>query len=124
VNVKGKKTTPKAEDFIAKYRDNPSAIAKYLSVALSTGDPDHIVKAIGDMIRAQGVSRFSQKTGLERPGLYRSFSGKRKPPFETVLNVLIGLNMQLTVKPGSPRVEIGLNAKAKPKRRVGNGPKI
>jgi probable addiction module antidote protein len=111
VNVKGKKTTPKAEDFTAKYRDNPSAIAKYLSVALSTGDPDHIMKAIGDMIRAQGVSRFSQKTGLERAGLHRSFSGKRKPPFESVLKVLIGLNILLTAKPGSPRGEIGLRVK-------------
>jgi DNA-binding phage protein len=37
-------------------RDDPSAIAKYLNDALSTGDPVLITKAIGDMVRAQGVT--------------------------------------------------------------------
>jgi probable addiction module antidote protein len=48
----------------AKYRDNPRGIAKYLNAALTTGDASIITKAIGDMVRAQGPSRFSAKVGL------------------------------------------------------------
>src|SRR5665811_1301462 len=62
----GEKITPTAEAFAAKYRDNPRAIAKYLNDALSTGDPVLITKAIGDMVRAQGVTSFSQKAGVRR----------------------------------------------------------
>ncbi|WP_035718057.1 hypothetical protein [Bradyrhizobium japonicum] len=53
-----------------KYRD--SRIAKYLNDALMTEDTAVIVKAIGDMIRAQGSSSFSRKSSLRRESLYRS----------------------------------------------------
>jgi probable addiction module antidote protein len=90
---------PKARSFdAAKYRDDPRAIAKYLNDALSNGDPVVITKAIGDMVRAQGGTSFSQKSGMERTSLYRSFGGKAKPTFETVLNALIGLDIQFLVK--------------------------
>jgi probable addiction module antidote protein len=97
----GKKITPTAEAFAAKYRDNPRAIAKYLNDALSTGDPVLIRKAIGDMVRAQGVAKFAQKVGLRRDGLYRSFRGEISPAFDTVLKVLIALDIQLTMKPAT-----------------------
>jgi len=56
--VRAKTTTPKARAFdAAKYRDDPRAIAEYLNDAISTGDPVVITKAIGDMVRAQGVGQ-------------------------------------------------------------------
>ena len=95
----GKTITPIAEAFAAKYRDNPRAIAKYLNDALSTEDPVIITKAIGAMVRAQGVTRFSQKAGVRREGLYRSFRGELRPSFDTVLKVLLALDIQLIAKP-------------------------
>jgi probable addiction module antidote protein len=97
----------------AKYLDDPKAIAKYLNDALSTGDPVHITKAIGAMVRAQGVTRFSQKNGMDRTSIYRSFSGNMKPPFETVLNVLTALDIQLIAKPSAGFYSLGLKAKGK-----------
>ena len=82
----------------AKYRDKPRAIAAYLNDALSTGDLALITMAIGDMVRAQGMSRFSQRSGMERTNLYKSFRGKANPRVETVLKVLIALDVQLMVK--------------------------
>jgi probable addiction module antidote protein len=91
---------PRARPFnAAKYRDDPREIAKYLNHALSTADPVHITKAIGDMVRAQGVARVSQKSGMERTSLYRSFKGN--PTIETVINVLTALDIQLTAKPSA-----------------------
>jgi DNA-binding phage protein len=46
-----------------KYQDNPKMIAKYLNVALATDDAAVIVKAIGDRLRVQGMSRVSKKSG-------------------------------------------------------------
>jgi probable addiction module antidote protein len=83
----------------AKYRDNPKRIAKYLNAALTTGDAAIITKAVGDMIRAQGMSRFSEKVGLRRESLYRSFNGQMGPGFDTVIKVLLALEIQLVAKP-------------------------
>jgi probable addiction module antidote protein len=99
VKVTGKKITPTAAAFAARYRDNPREIAKYLNDALSTGDPALVTKAIGDMVRAQGVARFSQKAGVRREGLYRTFSGQTSPALDRVMTVLIALDIQLTAKP-------------------------
>ena len=88
----------------------PGRSAEYLNDAISTGDPVIITKAIGDMVRAQGVTRFSQKNGMERTSLYRSFRGKVSPTIETVLNVLIGLDIQLIAKPRQ-LADLGLKAK-------------
>ena len=97
----GKKITRTAEAFAAKYRDNPRAIAKYLNDALSTGDPVLIRNAIGDMVRAQGVTRFSQKAGMRRDNLYRTFSGETSPALDRVMTVLLALDIQLIAKPAT-----------------------
>jgi probable addiction module antidote protein len=97
----GKKITPTAEAFAAKYRDNPRAIAKYLNDALSTGDPVLVTKAIGDVVRAQGVTSFSQKAGMRRDGLYRTFSGETSPALDRVMTVLLALDIKLVAKPAT-----------------------
>ena len=91
---------PKAQTLNASaYCDNPKGIAAYLNKALETNDTATIVKAIGNMIRAQGVSRLSRNTKLSREGLYRSFSGQSKPGFENVLDVLTAMDVKLVAKP-------------------------
>jgi probable addiction module antidote protein len=84
-----------------KYRGNPKMIAKYLNVAFATGDQAIATKAIGDMVRAQGMSRFSQKVGLRREGLYRSFRGNMGPGFDAVMKVLGALQIQIVAKPAN-----------------------
>src|ERR1700675_2155693 len=83
----------------AKYRDDPKAIAEYLNVALSTEDPFLITRAIGNMVRAQGMTRFSRKAGMRRDGLIRTFTSEASPAFDTVVKLLIALDIQLTAKP-------------------------
>jgi probable addiction module antidote protein len=96
VNVR---KTPKA--FIAKYRDNPRAIAKYLNDALGKGDGVLVTKAIGIMVRAQRVAEVSQKAGQRRDSLYRMFAGKNGPALETAIAVLHALDIQLIAKPSA-----------------------
>jgi probable addiction module antidote protein len=103
---------PKARDFdAAKYHDNPKMIARYLNHALATGDAILITQAIGDMIRAQGVTRVSQRVGLRRDSLYRSFRGHMGPRFETVMKAITALNIQLVAKPSSRLVKLGLKVR-------------
>jgi probable addiction module antidote protein len=91
----------KTRALTAKFRDNPVAISEYLNDALSTGDAMVIAKAIGDMVRAQGMSRFSRKSGLGRENLYRVFNGKMNPKIETVMKAVMALDIQLMAKPSA-----------------------
>jgi probable addiction module antidote protein len=65
---------------------------------MQQADTSLITNAIGDMMRAQGMSRISKKVGLRRESLYRSFRGGYGSGFDTVLKVLLALNIQFVAK--------------------------
>jgi probable addiction module antidote protein len=100
----------------AKYRDDPKAIAQYLNDALSTEDPFLITRAIGTMVRAQGVTRLSRKAGIRRDNLHKMFTSEVSPAFDTVMRLLIALDIQLIAKPAvGLKPVVGLKAtEAKP----------
>jgi len=76
MNVSGKRKTPSRIAFEAKYREKPREIAKYLNDAMATDDAVLFMKAIGDMVRAQGVTRFSEKAEMRRDIFIDRLAGK------------------------------------------------
>ena len=100
------------------FRDNPEAIAHYLTDAFAQNELDAIVTAIRQVLQAQNVKAFAREAGLRRDGLYHTFSGKIDPHLGRVLKVLAGLNVRLTVvplapKPVPPRPKLGRPSKTK-----------
>jgi probable addiction module antidote protein len=83
----------------ADHRDPPKMIANFLNDALATGDTIAFVKAIGDLIRAQGMTKVSRDTGLNRSTLYISFEGNMMPNIDRVIRTLAALQLEIVVKP-------------------------
>jgi probable addiction module antidote protein len=80
-------------------RNQSKMIASILNDALVKGDTVAFVKAIG-VIRAQGVTEVSQKTGLNRPTLYKSFRGDiMMPNIDRVIRTLAALELEIVVRP-------------------------
>jgi len=75
----------------------PEEMALYLDACIeeSDGDAAFIAKALGDIARAQGMSRVAADAGLSRESLYKSLSGEREPDFSTVLKVMKSLGLKL-----------------------------
>ena len=90
------------------------ASADYLNHAFETSDIDEICKAIGVVTHRHNISDIAKKSGIERPSLYRAFSGgPTGPNFKTVLSVLdaMGFRLKVTVRRGG---------RARPARLVGS----
>lgn len=81
------------------YRDNPTAIAEYLTEILMKNDLAVLVQAIGNVMRAQNVKALSEETGLRRENLYRMFAGHRDPSLGNTMKILASLGVQLAVEP-------------------------
>jgi probable addiction module antidote protein len=79
----------------AKYLETDEQIAAYLDDIFKSGDPDLMIAAIGDVARAQGMSKVADTTNLGRESLYKSFSQSGNPSFETVIKVLYSLGFGL-----------------------------
>src|ERR1700693_328733 len=82
-----------------RYRDNPTAIAGYLTEILMKNDLAVFVQAIGNVMRAQNVKALSEETGLRRENLYRMFAGHRDPSLGNTMKVLASFGVHLAVDP-------------------------
>ena len=85
------------------FRDNPEAIASYLSDAFERNDIEVILKAINRVMRAQNVQALAREAGLRRDKLYVSFGGNTEPYLYRVMALLNALGVGLTVKALPPR---------------------
>lgn len=106
------------------FRDNPTAIAKYLNEAFQTEDLGTVVLAIKTVMRAQNVQQLALSAGLRRDRLYATFGGNVNPQLGRVMELFAGMDVQLTVKPvpvrpKPPRPKLGRPpSTAVPKRQA------
>lgn len=81
----------------ADYLDNEETIAEYLTVALEDENPDVFLAAIADVAKARGMAAIAKSTGLGRESLYKALAPGAKPRYETIIKVLQGLGVKLTI---------------------------
>ena len=75
-------------------------LAAYMAGALEESDVSLIAAALGDIARAQGMTKIARKTGLGRESLYKTLSRKGNPELETVLKVCDAVGLKLKAVPG------------------------
>lgn len=75
-------------------------MALYLEAAMEEAgdDANFIVKVLGDIARARGMTQLARDTGLGRESLYKALSGEGNPSFATILKVTRALGLQLHAK--------------------------
>ena len=80
-----------------EYLDSEELIAEYLAAALEDENPDVFLAALADVAKARGISAIAQSSGLGRESLYKALAPGAKPRYETIMKVLHGLGVRLTV---------------------------
>jgi probable addiction module antidote protein len=86
---------------LAEVLETKDDIIASLEVALAEKDTGFLFETIGALARAEGMSQIAKELGVTREGLYKSLSPNGHPSFETVLNLLDLLGLQLRVYPKS-----------------------
>jgi probable addiction module antidote protein len=90
------KTTTSPYD-VAEHLRTPEEMAAYLEACIEEADGDvaFIAKALGDIARAQAMTKVAKDSGLSRESLYKALSGDRSPSFDTILKVVSALGLKL-----------------------------
>lgn len=81
----------------ADYLDTEETIAEYLTAALEDENPAVFFTAVADVAKARGMAALAARTGLDREGLYHALTPGAKPPYDTILKVLHGLGVKITI---------------------------
>lgn len=79
--------------------DSDEAIAEYLSQVLADGDTGELLRALGYIAKARGMSKLAEDSGLGRESLYKALRPGAKPAFDTVSKVVKALGIELQVRP-------------------------
>lgn len=82
---------------LVKQLRTPEEMAAYLDAWLAEvpNDAQGIVRALGDIARAKGMSQVARDAGLSRESLYKALSENSDPSFATVLKVAHALRVRL-----------------------------
>lgn len=70
-------------------------IALYLSMVLEEGNTDELIRALGHIAKARGMTRIAKGAGLGRESLYKALKAGSRPQFDTIVKVLKSLNIDL-----------------------------
>ena len=88
---------------LADYLDSDEAITEYLSQVLADGDADELLRALGHIAKAKGMTRVARVAGLGRESLYKTLAPGAKPRFDTIQRILAALGLRLSVEADKPR---------------------
>ena len=80
----------------ADYLKTEEDMAMYFEACLEEAGDDaaFIVKALGAIARARGMTQLARDTGLGRESLYKALSGEGNPSFATILKVTKALGLK------------------------------
>jgi len=82
--------------------NNPQEAAAYLEDVLQEQGPrkkKHILKALRDVARAHGISKLSRGSESKRRAIYKALSATGNPSLDTLLALLEGFGLRLSVEP-------------------------
>ena len=86
---------------LAEVIETKEDVVASLDMALTEKDTGFLFETLGALARSEGMSQLAKELGVTREGLYKSLSPNGHPSFETVLNLLDLLGLQLRVEPKS-----------------------
>lgn len=83
----------------SEFLTTEESMIEYLNAAIETGDPEFIQSAIGDVVKARGMTKVAREAGVGRQSLYKSLSREGNPSFQTISKVIAALGGKLVVQP-------------------------
>ena len=91
-----------AESSLALERTDDELAAE-MNAALASGDMPTVVKMLGSIAKAHGMSQVAKEAGLARESLYRSLNSGGNPEFSTVMKVISSVGLRLSVSKSTGR---------------------
>ena len=79
----------------AKFLDSDEAVAEFIDAALETGEPAVLIRALGEVARAQGMAQVAKRSGLGRESLYKALQPASHPRLETIMRVAQAVGIRL-----------------------------
>lgn len=81
----------------SEHLDNPELIREYLKASFEDGDTEQLLKAIGNVAKAKGMTDIAKETNLNRQNLYRALEAGSTPKFDTIKKIVEALGCKISI---------------------------
>lgn len=102
-----KASRPHDETMVELLRDDPAFADEYLAASLDAlaepGGQEALLMALRQMAQAQGMEDVAKRAGIQRESLYRALSPRGNPTLKTLLAILSGSGLRLSVTRDNPQ---------------------
>lgn len=96
--IKRVKTVSYEQELYKDLNNNPDEAIEYVNLSLEKPDePELFLIALRHLAEAWGFSSLATETGLNRESLYKMLSEKGNPKLSSLLTLLDGLGLRLSV---------------------------
>ena len=93
------------EESLARLLTGKKKVEAYLNAALEEDDPRAFLAAVRNVIKVKGgFTEISKVTNLNREHLYKSFSTKGNPRFDSLNTTLNAMGYRICIKP-DPKIK-------------------
>jgi probable addiction module antidote protein len=96
-----KASRPHDETMVELLREDASFADEYLAASLEAidepGGREALLMALRQVAQSQGMDTVADRAGIQRESLYRALSPKGNPTLKTLLAILAGAGLRLSV---------------------------
>lgn len=82
--------------------ESAEEVAEFIRQVMAYDEPNALLQALDAIVRATGITKVANTTGVSRRHLYRALSKEGNPTVETTQKILAAFGLQLTVAPITP----------------------
>lgn len=83
----------------AEHLQTPEDIRLYLDAVMEEEDPQLLLAALGDVVRAtKNIAELSREVGVSRETLYKALSKDGNPRYSSLTGILHSLGLGLSVR--------------------------
>lgn len=98
-----KKITGSFEEHLLQELQDPEFAAGYINEAIEEGEVKYFLHALGNVVKAQGMSKVAKQAGINRENAYRAISKEGNPTIKSVSALLNAIGLRLETKPLKPK---------------------
>lgn len=97
-----RRSRPHDDAVVELLKEDPAFAAEYLAASLAAidepGGREGLLAALRQVAAAQGMAEVAERAGLQRESLYRALSPRGNSTLKTLLAVLSGAGLRLSVE--------------------------
>lgn len=117
------KVTGSFEDYLLNELKDRELASEYINAAIEDGDVSVFLMALGDVVKAQGMSKVTKRAGVNRENAYRAVSKEGNPTIKNVSALLDAVGLRFVTEPrretsGTPPAKHLRRSKRTPVRAV------